>query len=58
MSAQYCFNCWELLKLVELQRKDETNLSVKGGESKKNLLDGIWLKPKYCKMDNQQLSSE
>lgn len=45
--VQYCFNCWKLLKLVELQRKDEISLSVNGGESEENLLDGIRLNPKY-----------
>ena len=52
-------NCWNTIKLLELQRKDETSLNVICGENRKNLVDRIWLNPKsYFKIGNQQVSPE
>ena len=39
-------NCWNIVKLLELQRKDEISLSVICGENRKNLVDGTRLNPK------------
>ena len=39
-------NCWNTVKPLELQRKDEISLSVKRSENRKNLVDGTRLNPK------------
>ena len=52
-------NCWNTIKLLGLQRKDEISLIVKCSENRKNLVDGTRLNPKsYFKIGNQQVSSE
>ena len=38
-------NCWNTIKLLVLQRKDETSLNVICGENRKNLVDGTRLNP-------------
>jgi len=40
-------NCWKFPKPLALQRRDET-LKRECGESRKKLMDGIWLNPKCC----------
>ena len=52
-------NCWNTVKLLELQRKDEISLNVIRSENRKNLVDGTRLNPKsYFRIGNQQVSSE
>ena len=39
-------NCWNTIKLLELQHKDEISLSVIRSENRKNRVDGTRLNPK------------
>ena len=52
---QNYFNCWESLKLFELQHNDLKGYKCECGESRKNQIDDIRLNPK-CRatMGNQQ----
>lgn len=58
MCIENLFNCWNTLKIVILQHKDETNLSVNVTKVEKNNYMAYGVNLNVFTMGNQQVSSE